>query len=155
MIKKVSLWKFNDQNHLSSLVGTEPFTMDDLSSFVVIKEHVAQGQMVLHYRGLYKSSDFFSNHKDLTPSEIGDGAVFRFAGYSFAFIWNKKSIFIFDVHGCVKEGQHVSNEKTFLLEFCSIAAVNEFFVKFFKDKSESTLQYIIWYIKTERSEVDI
>ena len=42
-----------------------------------------------------------------------------------------------------------------MLEFCSIAAVTEFFVKFFKDKSKSTLQYNIWYIKTERTEVDI
>ena len=69
--------------------------------------------------------------------------------------WNKKYSFVLDVHDCINEDQHVSNEKTFLLEFCSIAAVNEFFVKFFKDKSKSTLQYDIWYIKTEHSEVDI
>ena len=69
--------------------------------------------------------------------------------------WNKKYSFVLDVHDCINEGQHVSNEKTFLLEFCSIAAVNEFFVKFFKDKSKSTLQYDIWYIKTEHSEADI
>ena len=68
--------------------------------------------------------------------------------------WNKKYSFVLDVHDCINEGQHVSNEKTFLLEFCSIAAVNEFFVKFFKDKSKSTLQYDIWYIKTERLEVN-
>ena len=72
LIKKVSLWKSNDinfiadQSHLSSLVGTEPFTVDDLCSFVVIKEHVVLTQMVLHYSGLYKSSDFFNHHKNLT-----------------------------------------------------------------------------------------
>ena len=86
-------------------------------------------------------SDIFNHHKDLTSSEIGDDAFFCFARYSFAFIWNKKYIFPFDVHGCIIEGQHVWNEKTFLSEFCSLAAVNEFFVKFFKDKSKSTLQY--------------
>ena len=111
--------------------------------------------MILHYSGLYKSSDFFIHHKDLTSSEIGDGAIFRFAGNSFTFTWNKKSIFVFDVHGCINEGQHVSNDKAFLLEFCSIAAVNGFFVKFFKGKSKSTLQFDIWYIKTERSKVHI
>ena len=79
--------------------------------------------MFLHYSGLYKSSDFFNHHKDLTSSEIGDGAIFCFARYSFTFIWNKKSIFAFDIHGCINEGQHVSNEKAFLLEFCSIATV--------------------------------
>ena len=42
-----------------------------------------------------------------------------------------------------------------MLEFCAIAAVNEIFVKFFKDKSKSTSQYDIWYINTERAEVDI
>ena len=63
--KKASLWKPNDlnfiadQSHLSSLAGTEPFTVDDLYSFVVVKEHVAQAQMVLHYSGLYKSPIFF------------------------------------------------------------------------------------------------
>ena len=100
-------------------------------------------------------SDIFNHHKDMTSSEIGDDAVFCFARYSFAFIWNKKSIFLFDIHGCIIEGQHVSNEEAFLSEFCSIAAVNQFFVKFFKGKSKSTLQYDIWYIKTERLEVDI
>ena len=57
-------------------MGAEPFTVDDLSSFVVIKEHVVQAQMVLHSSGLYKSSNFFNHHKDLTSSEIGDDAIF-------------------------------------------------------------------------------
>ena len=56
--------------------------MYDLSSFAVIKEHVVQAQMVWHYSGLYKSSDFFNHHKDLTSSEIRDGAIFHFVGYS-------------------------------------------------------------------------
>ena len=161
MIKKVSLWKFNDKNfiadqsHLSLLPRTEPFKVYDLSSFAVIKEHVVQAQMVWPYSGLYKSSDFFNHHKDLTSSEICDGAIFHFAGYSSAFIWNKKPIFVFDIHDCINESQDVSNEKGFLLEFCSIGAVIELFVKFFKDKSKSTLQYNIWYIKTEPSEADI
>ena len=92
LIKKVSLWKGNpsaDESHLSSLAEIEPFTVDGLSSFVVIKEHVVQVQIVLHYSGFYKSSNFFNHHKDLTSSEIADGAVFRFAGYSFSFMWNK------------------------------------------------------------------
>ena len=161
LIKKVSLWKSNDlnfiadQTHLSSLAGTEPFTVDDLYSFVVIKEHVAQAQMVLHYSGLCKSFIFLNHHKDSTSNEIGDAAIFCFVRYSFTFKWNKKSIFIFNVHSCINEGEHVSNEKAFLLGFCSIAPVNEFFVKFFQDKSKSTLQYNIFYIKSERSEVDI
>ena len=73
LIKRVSLWKSNDinfvadQSHLSSLAGTEPFTVDDLPSFVVINEHVVQVQM-LHYSGLYKSSHFCNHHKDLTSS---------------------------------------------------------------------------------------
>ena len=106
MIKIVSLWKSNDinfiadQSHLSSLAVTKPFTVHDLPSFAVIKEHVVQTQMVLF-------SDIFNHHKNLTSSEIGDGAIFYFARYSFAFIWNKKPIFLFDVHGCIIKGQHV------------------------------------------------
>ena len=154
VIKIVSLWRSNDinfiadQSHLSSLAVTKSFTVDDLHSFVVIKEHVVQTQMVL-------PSDIVNHHKDLTSSEISDGVIFCFARYSFAFIWNKKSIFRFDIHGCIIEGQHVSNEEAFLSEFCSIAAVNQFFVKFFEGKSKSTLQDDIWYIKTERLKVDI
>ena len=109
--------------------------VDSLSSFVVIKEHVVETQMVLRSSDLYKSSDFFNHHKDLTSSEIGDGTIFLFDRYSFAFIWNKKSIFVLVVHGCIKEGQHVSNEKAIPLDFCSIAAVNEVFANFFKEKS--------------------
>ena len=45
-------------SHLSSMAGTEPSTVDHLSSFAVIKENVVQTQMVLHFGGLYKSSDF-------------------------------------------------------------------------------------------------
>ena len=47
VIKIVSLWKSNDinfiadQSHLSSLAGTGPFTVDDLSSFMFIKEQHA------------------------------------------------------------------------------------------------------------------
>ena len=154
MIKIVSLWKSNDinfiadQSHLSSLAVTKPFTVHDLPSFAVIKEHVVQTQMVLF-------SDIFNHHKNLTSSEIGDGAIFYFARYSFAFIWNKKPIFLFDIHGCIIKGQHVWNEEAFLSDFCSIAAVNQCFVKFFKGKSKSTLQYEIWHIKTERLEFDI
>ena len=106
MIKIVSLWKSNDihfiadQSHLRSLAVTKPLTVHDLPSFVVIKEHVVQSQMVL-------LSDIFNHHKDLTSGEIGDGAIFYFARYSFAFIWNKKPIFLFDIHGCIITGQHV------------------------------------------------
>ena len=106
VIKIVSLWKSNDiyfiagQSHLRSLAVTKPFTVHDLPSFVVIKEHVVQTQMVL-------LSDIFNHHKDLTSSEIGDGAIFYFARYSFAFIWNIKPIFPFDIHGCIIKGQHV------------------------------------------------
>ena len=46
-------------------------------------------------------------------------------------------------------------KKVFLLEFCSIAAVKEFFVEFFKDKSKTTLRYYTRYIKTECLEADI
>ena len=129
VITIVSLWRSNDinfiadQSHLSSLAVTKPFTVDDLRSFVVIKEHVVQTQMVL-------PSDIFNHHKDLTSSEIGDGVIFCFARYSFAFILNKKFIFLFDIHGSIIEGQHVSSEEAFL--------------------SKSTLQDDIWYIKTER-----
>ena len=102
VIKIVSLWRSNDinftadQSHLSSLAVTKPFTKDDLRSFVVIKEHVVQTQMVL-------PSDIVNHHKDLTSSEISDGVIFCFARYSLAFIWNKKSIFLFYIHGCIIE----------------------------------------------------
>ena len=111
--------------------------------------------MFLHHSDLYKRSDFLYHLKSLTSNEICDGAIFRFAGYNFAFMWNKRSVFIFNVYGCIKDGQHVSNKRALMLEFCAIAAVNEIFVKFFKDKSKSTSQYDIWYINTERAEVDI
>ena len=112
VIKIVSLWRSNDinfiadQSHLSSLAVTKPFTVDDLRSFVIIKEHVVQTQMVL-------LSEIFNHHKDLTSSEIGNGAIFCFARYNFASIWNKNSTFLFYIHGCIIEGQHVSKRRLF------------------------------------------
>ena len=64
LIKKVSLCKSNDinfiaeQSHLSSLAEAELFTVDDLFSFVVIKEHVVQVQMVLYYSGFTRVLNF-------------------------------------------------------------------------------------------------
>ena len=146
MIKVVSLWRSSDinfiadQSHLSSLAVTKPFTVDDLRSFVVIKEHVVQTQMVL-------PSDIVNHHKDLTSSEISDGVIFCFARYSFTFIWNKKSIFLFDIHGCIIEGLYVSNDEAFLSGFCSIAAVNQFFVKFFEGSQKTLYRTIFGTLK--------
>ena len=66
------------------------FYSDDLSSFVAIKEHVVQAQMVLHYSGLHKSSDFSNYHKDLTSSEIGDSTIFALPDI-FSFLYGTKN----------------------------------------------------------------
>lgn len=56
----------------------------------------------------------------MTSSEIGNGAIFNCAGFSFAITWNKKSIFIFDSHNSSRDGLNISNVQASLVELRSI-----------------------------------
>ena len=74
---EIQWYKFYCWPKSSELIGSnKTFTVHDLPSFVVIKEHVVQTQMVLF-------SDIFNHHKNLTSSEIGDGTLPDIVSFSY------------------------------------------------------------------------
>ena len=54
--------------------------------------------MLQRHSDLINNIDLFIHPKHLNPDEIGNGATFTCAGFSFALIWTKKTIFVFDSH---------------------------------------------------------
>ena len=97
---------------------------------------------------LKENIDLFLHHKRLTPDEIGNGAIFTCAGFSFALIWTKRSIFVFDSHSRNNQGFHIPKS-----EFHSIKELNLFIMKHYEKNydSTSTLQNDIQYIKVKTS----
>ena len=58
---------------------------------------------------MFSKIDLFIDHKKLSSTEVGNGAIFTCVGISFALIWGKKSVFLFDSHSCNNEGCHDLN----------------------------------------------
>ena len=111
-------------------------------------------KMLQHHSDLFNNIDLLIHHKRLTPNEIGNGAIFTCAGFSFALIWTKKFIFVFDSHSRNSQGVHTPNGQSVLLEFRSIKAFNLFIMTYFEKNYDgtSTLQYDIQNIKVKTSE---
>ena len=62
--------------------------------------------MLQHYSNRFSKFDLFIDNKELSSTEIGNGAIFTCAGISFALIWGTKSVFLFDSPSRNSEGCH-------------------------------------------------
>ena len=102
----------------------------------------------------------------MTSSEIGSGAIFNCAGFSFAITWNKRSIFIFDSRNSSRDGLNILNVQASLVEFRSIKIwlswnliinKNLIITKYLQNNrnSASTLWHDIQYIQVEISKANI
>ena len=69
---------------------------------------------------IFHKIDLFTNHKHLTSSEIGSGAIFNCVGFSFAITWGKKSIFKFDPHNSSRYVLNILNVQASLLYILNI-----------------------------------
>ena len=55
------------------------------------------------------NNDLFAHRKDfLSSDDIGNGAISTCAGLSFAPIWHKTSVFVFDSHSRDRNGHDIS-----------------------------------------------
>ena len=64
--------------------------------------------MGFRYNGIF-NNDLFAHQKDfLSSDDIGNGTIFTCAGLSFALIWHKTSIFVFDSHSRDRNGHDIS-----------------------------------------------
>ena len=60
------------------------------------------------------NNDLFANWKDfLSSDDTGNGAIFTCAGLSFALVWHKTSVFVFDSHSHDRNGHDISMANQF------------------------------------------
>ena len=98
----------------------------------------------------FNNNDLFAHQKDFLSSyDIGSGAIFTCAGLSFALIWHGTSVFVFDSHSRDRNGHHISNGQSVLLEFRSVKVLNLFIINYFEKNSanEISSQYVVQYMK--------
>lgn len=119
-IKKVSVLKSWDLDYVLNqgdvlfkmLQATGPLAVDEMPHNVMIENQLVTVDLLTVSSRLFENHiDLFHMHKTLTPSEIGSGAIFTCAGYSFALIWHspKHSVYLFDPHSKIIDGTSCSS----------------------------------------------
>ena len=69
--------------------------------------------MGFRHSGIF-NNDLFAHQKDfLSSDDISNGTIFTCAGLSFALIWHKTSIFVFDSHSRDRNGHDISMANQF------------------------------------------
>ena len=64
--------------------------------------------MSFRHSGIF-NNDLFAHQKDfLSSDDIGNGAIFTCADLSFALVWHKTSVFLFDSHSRDRNGHDIS-----------------------------------------------
>ena len=64
--------------------------------------------MGFRHSGIF-NNDLFAHQKDfLSSDDIGNGAIFTCADLSFALVWHKTSVFLFDSHSRDRNGHDIS-----------------------------------------------
>ena len=164
-VKKVVLGAFHQVNPKNGTTTGIQCTSNAFICFSVVKcfylellwfKLYFRAQKLMLYNDFFNSGDLFFHHKCLPSDEIGNGAIFRCAGTSIAFIWNTNSVFVFDSHNRHNKCCHISGGKSVCLEFRSMEVLNFFTIKYFEyAKTTRFLQYDIQYIKIEASHTDI
>ena len=76
-------------------------------------------------------NDLFEICRHLTQKSNGDGAVFTYAGFSVAVMWNKTSVFLFDSHSSNDHGFHDPNGKVTLLDFRLMISLSNILITFY------------------------
>ena len=145
-------YMFGQRDILMRCLGNhEPLAVDELPLPVKLKGCDLEVTVLQHYSNRFSKFDLFIDHKELSSTEVGNGAIFTCSGMSFALIWGKKSIFLFDSHSRSSEGCHDPNGLSFLLVFSSFTFLNNFILKYFEEPFNNSvcLQYDILYIKVE------
>ena len=113
--------------------------------------------MLFFHSDIFNSLNLFLHHKHLSLNGIGDGVMFTCSGVSFAFIWSKNSIFMFDSHSRDNEGCSFPNGQAVFLEFRSAKVLNFFLIKYFKNSIANMwpLRYDIQYIEIVVSGIEV
>ena len=112
VLKNESTWAYFDldyiigqgDNLMKCLGVRKTLAVDELPLSVKLKGCDLEVTMLQHYSNRFSKFDLFIDHKELSSTEVGNGAIFTCAGISFALIWGRKSVFLFDSHSRNSEG---------------------------------------------------
>ena len=73
--------------------------------------------MGFRHSGIF-NNDLFAHQKDfLSSDDIGNGAIFTCADLSFALVWHKTSVFLFDSHSRDRNGHDICMANQFSYNF--------------------------------------
>ena len=153
-IKNVSVWKsfdldyilYHGDNLIKCLKAFQSLAADELPLSVNIEGYCIKVGKLMLYSDIFNAIDLFLYHKQITSEVLGNGVIFTCAGFSFALIWNKNSVFVFGSHGRDRNGCHVPNGQSVLLELSLVDILNSFIIKYSLEvinSSSMSLQYDI------------
>ena len=89
----------------------------EFRTFLNVGNSDIEASLKLDHSDIFNNTDLFSTHKHLSDYEIDTGAIFTCGGLSFALIWKKKSIFLFESHSRTSDGNQAANGQAILLKF--------------------------------------
>ena len=97
------------------------------------------------------------SNKGLSSLETGNRAIFTCPRFSFALIWGKSPIYVFEPHSCDSKDAYFPNGHAILLEFKSLKVLNAYVINHYEKNFVNmlALQYNIQYIKIESSECSL
>lgn len=107
-------------------------TVDEPPLVLTVSNNGADASIKLHDSDIFNNIVLLTNHKHLSDHGIDTGAIFTCGGLSFALIWTKKSIFLFDSHFRASDCNQVANVKVILMKFASTKDVDSFITTFYK-----------------------
>ena len=143
---------------MKSLSLYHALAVDELSLSLKIEASDLEVRMGFRHSGIFNNNDLFAHQKDfLSSDDIGNGAIFTCAGLSFALIWHKTAVFVFDSYSRDRNGHHISNGESVLLEFRSVKVLNLFIINYFEKNSANAIssQYDVHSMKTLASETSV
>ena len=112
VLKNVSISAYFDLDYIfgqrdilmKCLIDHEPLAVDKLPLSVKLKVCDLEVSVLQHYSNRFSNFDLFIDHKELSSTEVGNGAIFTCSGMNFA-------------HSRSSEGFHDPNGLSFLLVF--------------------------------------
>lgn len=76
----------------------QPLVVDKLPLPLKIEGSCIKVIKLTLYNDIFNAVDQFFHHHYLALKKNGNGGILTYADFSFAFPWNKKSVFVFDKH---------------------------------------------------------
>ena len=143
---------------MKSLSLYHALAVDELPLSLKIEASDLEVRMGFRHSGNFNDNDLFAHQKDfLSSDDIGNGTIFTCAGVSFAVIWHKTSVFVFDSYSHDRNGHHISNGESVLLEFSSVKVLNLFIINYFEKNSANAIssQYDVHSMKIVASETSM